>query len=153
MVDKLPPRAQSFASLMTRIRIASKAVVRVADVCAAERDLSNAEMTLLSALSAVGDATVPDVARLRKLKRQSIQATADRLVERGFIKMVKNPSHAKSMLMRTTKQGKAAQRRVDQVAAKSMAEAAKSFKKADLDQAVKLLDDIAAKLESQHPSE
>jgi DNA-binding MarR family transcriptional regulator len=57
--------------------------------------------------------TVASIAREMGITRQSVQRTADRLVERGFAEDVPNPAHARAKLVGVTDTGYDAVRRID----------------------------------------
>ena len=56
--------------------------------------------------------TVPQIARAWWLSRQSVQRVADALVDEGFAAYDDNPDHRRSKLVRITRRGTAALRRI-----------------------------------------
>lgn len=56
--------------------------------------------------------TQAEIARRMGITRQSVQRTANQLVEDGMLAMMPNPSHRKAMLLQPTEQGFAAIRAI-----------------------------------------
>ncbi|MGZ3454499.1 MAG: MarR family winged helix-turn-helix transcriptional regulator [Polyangiales bacterium] len=62
-----------------------------------------------------GALTVPALARARAIRRQSLQPVVDALVADGLVELVENPAHARSRLVRITKQGEALVATLDRI--------------------------------------
>jgi DNA-binding MarR family transcriptional regulator len=54
-----------------------------------------------------GPQTVPELARARVIRRQSLQPVVDGLAEEGLVEWIDNPRHARSRLARITERGEA----------------------------------------------
>lgn len=65
------------------------------------------ERDLLGRLPGIGAASVPQLARLRGVSRQSVQVQIDALVERGWVKRSENPAHKRSPLFSLNERGRA----------------------------------------------
>ena len=62
-----------------------------------------------------GPLTTPAMARLRAIRRQSLQPVVDALVADGLVEPTKNPAHARSPLARLTAAGERLAVRLDRV--------------------------------------
>jgi DNA-binding MarR family transcriptional regulator len=62
---------------------------------------------VLEHLTEFGAQTVPQIAREKAVKRQSIQVLVDQLRHLGLVSVQDNPAHRRSVLIALTKQGKA----------------------------------------------
>ncbi|MEM7137539.1 MAG: MarR family transcriptional regulator [Myxococcota bacterium] len=70
-------------------------------------DLSNGDRWVLERLVAHGEATVPSIARERRVSRQHIQQTVDSLATKGLVERFPNPAHRRSRLVAASGQGRA----------------------------------------------
>ena len=64
-------------------------------------------------LRRLGPHTVPGLARLRQVARQSVQVTVNSLADEGLVELVPNPAHQRSRLVRLTAAGR---HRIDELA-------------------------------------
>lgn len=87
----------------------------VADQIYGEEGQGTSRRGLLRGLARFGPQTVPELARARALRRQSIQPIVDDLAARGLVELVANPRHARSPRVRITTQGTALVARMDRV--------------------------------------
>lgn len=62
-----------------------------------------------------GPLTVPALARVRAVRRQSLQPLVETLVRDGLVKLVDNPAHARSPLVRITTRGALLVERLDRI--------------------------------------
>ncbi len=62
---------------------------------------------MLRLLKTAGPRTVPQLARMRSVTRQRMQALANELAQDGVIEFVPNPDHQRSKLMQLTAHGEA----------------------------------------------
>jgi DNA-binding MarR family transcriptional regulator len=60
---------------------------------------------VLVVLAEEGEGTIPKIARLARLTRQSTQRACKELEQRGDIEMVNNPDHKRAKLIKITEQG------------------------------------------------
>ncbi|MGN6548512.1 MAG: MarR family winged helix-turn-helix transcriptional regulator [Pararhizobium sp.] len=73
----------------------------------AETSLSPADHSVLEALVAEGEMTVPELAAALGLKRQFVQRVVSRLAASGCVERAANPAHRRSFLCRASASGKA----------------------------------------------
>ena len=69
-------------------------------------EMSGGLRSLLRSLDKQGAQTVPQMARGRSVSRQNIQTLVNQLVDAGYIELVENPAHKRSLFVRLTPQGK-----------------------------------------------
>ena len=62
-----------------------------------------------------GAQTVPQLARVRAVRRQTLQPVVDALVRDGLVELRPNPAHARSELARLTRRGEDLVARLDRV--------------------------------------
>jgi DNA-binding MarR family transcriptional regulator len=62
---------------------------------------------MLNTLVNQGPMTVPDIARMRPVSRQHIQALANEMAAEGLVEFIENPRHKRSKLVAATDQGRA----------------------------------------------
>jgi DNA-binding MarR family transcriptional regulator len=70
---------------------------------------------ILRGLLRYGPQTVPDLARARSVRRQTIQPVVDALAAEGLVELVENPAHARSRLVRITSPGVKIVERMDRL--------------------------------------
>jgi DNA-binding MarR family transcriptional regulator len=66
---------------------------------------STARRGVLRGLVRFGAQTVPQMARARAVRRQTLQPVVDALAKGGLVELVPNPEHARSPLVRATRAG------------------------------------------------
>lgn len=103
---------------------------------------------LLRSLKLAGPQTVPQIARSRPVSRQSIQKLANECLEQGFIKLVDNPAHQCSKLLRLTPKGEAILHELNERLAQDSATLTENIDvdAAELQIAVKVLRQLRAQL-------
>jgi len=72
-----------------------------------DKELADPKWNVMTILEHAGPQTVPQIARSRKLSRQSIQNTVNLLHQEGYAEFIENPAHKKSSLVRLTDRGEA----------------------------------------------
>ena len=81
---------------------------------AALEGLTSSRWQVLGAVALAGrPLTVPQIARRMGLTRQSVQASANQLLEEGLVEAAANPDHRRSPLMRLTGRGHSTYARLD----------------------------------------
>lgn len=68
-------------------------------------EMSAGRRGILMGLHRSGPQTVPQMARVRPVSRQHIQALVNPLAEEGYVELVDNPAHKRSRLVRLTPKG------------------------------------------------
>jgi DNA-binding MarR family transcriptional regulator len=68
---------------------------------------------ILRGLVRYGAQTVPELARARSVRRQSMQPVVDELAAAALVELVRNPKHASSKLVRITAKGEAIVTKMD----------------------------------------
>lgn len=119
----------------------------VAEQLAAPAGLTAARWQVLGAVLP-GPLTVAGIARAMGLTRQSVQRTADVLMDLGMLERRHNPSHARSPLMAVTESGLAAVRAIDPQHAVFAARLAEEMGHAELDAALDAMTALSAALEA-----
>ena len=110
-------------------------------------DITAAQRAVLESLSVEGAATVPDLARRKKVTRQHIQILVNSLVQAGRAELVDNPAHRRSALVRISEQGAELFRQVRTREKRVLGPMAKRYGLKDLKLVVALLGDMAGYLE------
>jgi DNA-binding MarR family transcriptional regulator len=77
-----------------------------ADQYLADSGLSAADRAVMEFLYPEEELAVPDIARRYNVSRQHVQATVNSLVQRGLLRMVHNPKHKRSRLVRLSTLGR-----------------------------------------------
>lgn len=115
-------QSTDLARVTTEVRRCFWLLAVVSDEMIADLGLTASLRAVLEHLDAFGPQTVPQIAREKAVKRQSIQALVDRLLELGFVSTKDNPTHRRSVLIGLTPSGKAVFRKVGQREARVLAE-------------------------------
>lgn len=84
-------------------------------------------LTLGAAAVMPGELTVAQVGRMFSFPRQSVQRSANALVEAGLVELVPNPQHKRAPLLRATEEGTRVQRASEQQARRLSASLAGKF--------------------------
>lgn len=91
--------------------------------------------------------TVAGIARVMGLARQSVQRTADLLVEQGMLERLPNPAHRRAPLMTVTDAGLAAVRAINPQHAEFAERLSKAMGHAELDAALDAMTALSTALE------
>lgn len=124
-------------------------LLEAGDRLTADHGLTSARWQVLGAI-ALSDRplTVPQIARRMGLTRQSVHATVDRLARSGLLELVRNDDHRRSQLVRLTPAGERAYRALDRDQADWVGELTRGIRRADLETARRILDELIGRLES-----
>jgi len=106
-VPRYSPQALAFIRLVLEVFRLNGTVLEAGDALTRPLGLTAARWQVLGALDDE-PRTVPEVARIRGLARQSVQRTADRLATDGLLVFLDNPEHKRSRLMAQTQAGREA---------------------------------------------
>jgi len=88
------------------IRRVFRAMAAMADRYLEDSGLSAADRAVMEFLYPEEALAVPDIARRYNVSRQHVQATVNSLVQRGLLRMVDNPKHKRSRLVRLSALGR-----------------------------------------------
>jgi len=103
---------------------------------------------ILRGLVRYGPQTVPELARARKVKRQSLQPVVDALVAEGVVDLRDNPRHARSRLVAVTRAGAEIVARMDRVDARVLEAVGAGMARRDLRAAAVTLERVRSRFET-----
>jgi DNA-binding MarR family transcriptional regulator len=94
---------------------------------------------VLRRLQRYGPQTVPELARAKAIRRQSVQPVVDGLVAEGLVDLVANPRHVRSQLVRLTASGAQLVSRMDRIDDVTLAAVSRGISTVQLTQAASTL--------------
>jgi DNA-binding MarR family transcriptional regulator len=112
-------------------------------------EISGGLRGILRGLDKSGQQTVPQMARVRAVSRQHVQALVNQLVEERLVELVPNPAHKRSPLARLTPQGKKAVDEMNRNEAKLLSKADLSVTEEEMREAAETLRTVRAYFESE----
>ena len=115
-------RATDLYRTITGIRRCFWLLATVSDEMLADLGLTASLRAVLEHLDEFGPQAVPQIAREKSVKRQSIQALVDRLLALGLVRSEDNPAHRRSVLIALTPKGAAAFRGIRRREAERLSE-------------------------------
>ena len=115
--------------------------------------ITAAMWTVLEILHERDAQTVPQIARLRNVTRQHIQALADKLLACGLVSMHENPNDRRSPLLRLTEQGEAVFGRMRARELGVLTEMGRVLGDCDVDLALATLDTLRVYLDKRRTEE
>jgi DNA-binding MarR family transcriptional regulator len=92
--------------------------------------------------------TVPQIARRMGLTRQSVHATASRLLDDGLLERVPNADHRRSPLLALTESGRATYAAIDRRQVEWVNDLAGGISAAELETTARVLDELSRRLAS-----
>ncbi|MBI4820959.1 MAG: MarR family transcriptional regulator [Deltaproteobacteria bacterium] len=110
---------------------------------------SLARRGLLRGLERYGARTVPQLAKARSVRRQTLQPVVDELTADGLVELVDNPDHARSKLVRITPAGRAIVERMDRADVKVLEAVGAGLSEPDLKHAAETLRAVRARFEAE----
>jgi len=129
-------------ALFHRLRSAAEAVH-------GEGELSAARRGVLKGLARLGPQTVPQMANLRPVSRQHIQAIVDRLAHDRLVETIPNPAHKRSVLVRLTARGRTAVKDIARRETALLASLGSGLSPAEIERATAVLRTFRARLEER----
>ena len=108
----LSAAALAFSEIVIEVFRVNGLALAAGDRLARPAELSSARWQVLGVVDH-GPATVASVARTMGLTRQSVQLTANALVESGLVELIDNPDHRTARLIAITAAGRRALRKVE----------------------------------------
>ncbi|HEY3022433.1 MAG TPA: MarR family transcriptional regulator [Actinomycetota bacterium] len=143
------PTGEAATELILSTFRANGLLLDAGDLLSADEGLTSARWQVIGAIAvAERQVTVPQIARRMGLTRQSVHATVNRLVRDGFLELVPNADHRRSSLVRLTVSGSAKYEAIDARQAAWINRLARGIRRADLETARKVLDDLCRRLEA-----
>jgi DNA-binding MarR family transcriptional regulator len=121
----------------------------VADQLHGADGLSTAQRGILRGLVRYGPQTVPELARARSVRRQTIQPVVDELEAAGLVELSKNPQHARSRLVRIRPRGVAIVERMDTVDRRVLAGVGVGLERRHIEIAVSTLRTVRERFETK----
>ena len=103
-MNELNPNGAALTELLLEVFRANRVFLDAGDELAAPAGISSARWQVLGVVEH-GASPVAHVARTMGLTRQSVQQTADGLVQDGFVEFADNPHHRRAKLLRITRRG------------------------------------------------
>ncbi len=91
--------------LFNEVRLLFNTLVHTGEQLHDDSDMTMPRRAVLEHLLKQGPATVPAIARARRVTRQHIQALVNPLLQEGLVERVENPAHRRSKLIRLTAAG------------------------------------------------
>jgi DNA-binding MarR family transcriptional regulator len=129
---------------------ANGAFLGAGDGLAEGEGLTSARWQVLGAIAvAERPLTVPQIARRMGLARQSVHATANRLLEDGLLEQIPNTDHRRSPMLDMTESGLAVYAAVDRRQAEWVNRLAHRIPRADLETTARVLDELSRRLLSE----
>jgi len=92
-------------ALINEVRLLYQSLVQIGDELHAGSNISMGMRAVLEYLERNGDATVPHIARSRRVTRQRIQALVNALAQQRLVEAVTNPASKRSPLITLTRVG------------------------------------------------
>ena len=91
--------------LINEVRVLYQSLVQVGEAIHAGSNISMGMRAVLEYLDRNGDATVPQMARARRVSRQRIQTLVNALLQMDLVKSISNPASKRSALITLSKTG------------------------------------------------
>jgi DNA-binding MarR family transcriptional regulator len=104
--------ASAIEDLVDEVRLLFHALVQRGDELHAEEAVTMGMRAILELLDRSGPASVPAMARARRVSRQHVQALVNPLLDLGYVSKAPNPAHKRSPLIRLTRPGEETIRRM-----------------------------------------
>lgn len=128
----MPDKVKDLTRVITGVRRCFWLLGAVSDEMIADLGVTASLRAVLEHLHEFGAQTVPQIAREKAVKRQSIQALVDQLRSLGLASVQDNPTHRRSVLVAMTPEGKALFRKIQARESRLLAELGESLGASDL---------------------
>ena len=135
------------ADLLKEIRINYQLLKKGVEFVHKGSDLSVGVRGIIEIISDQGAMTVPHLAKLRHMSRQSIQVMVDQMQKVGWVETKPNPFHKKSSLIELTDEGKKAFKNMQDQEIKHMKKLDIDVPQKKLEEALKLVEHINKKID------
>jgi DNA-binding MarR family transcriptional regulator len=134
------------AELLKEIRVNYQLLKKGVEFVHKGTDLSIGVRGIIEILYDQGGMTVPHLAKIRHLSRQSVQVMVDQMIENGWVETKPNPFHKKSMIIELTDEGKKAYKNMQEQEIKHMKKLDIDIPQKKLEEALKLMEHINNKI-------
>lgn len=138
---------QAATRVILSIFRANGVILGAGDRLTAAEGLTSARWQVLGAIAVAERAlTIPQIARRMGVTRQSVHATANRLVADGLLERLPNVDHRRSPVLDLTDAGRAAYGAIDERQIRWVNRLARRIPRADLETASRVLDELSRRL-------
>ncbi|MCC6158656.1 MAG: MarR family transcriptional regulator [Deltaproteobacteria bacterium] len=138
----------SAEKLFDEVRLLWHALVKSGEEIHADGTISPGIRAVLEHVERHGPASVPHIARARRVTRQHIQGLVNDLVASGLARIEDNPVHRRSGLVRSTDAGTAALTKMRRREAEFLASRGLNVNSAKIERAAKTLRRVRERLEA-----
>ncbi|MDA1074287.1 MAG: helix-turn-helix domain-containing protein [Proteobacteria bacterium] len=145
MKSKSSRRGVQAQRLINEVRLTYQSLVQIGERLHAGSSLSLGMRAVLEYLQTHSAATVPDIARARRVTRQRIQTLVNQLIDLDLVSPTANPASLRSPLITLTEGGRSSIQAMQQVEGRLLEAMAVSA--ADLARAAAILADVRTGLE------
>ncbi len=145
----MPGKAKDLARVIAGVRRCFWLLSSVSDEILADLGLTASLRAVLEHLNEFGPQTVPQIAREKSVRRQSIQALVNRLQSSGLVSLRDNPNHLRSVLVAMTPEGKAVFRKIQARETPLLAELAEALHASDFETTAETLASLRIALQSR----
>ncbi len=135
------------ADLLKEIRINYQLLKKGVEFVHKGSDLSVGVRGVIEILNDQGGMTVPHLAKIRHLSRQSVQVMVDQMIKLGWAETKPNPFHKKSMIIELTGEGKKAFKNMQDQEITQMKKLDIDIPAKKLEEALKLVEHINKKID------
>jgi DNA-binding MarR family transcriptional regulator len=136
-------------SLLNEVRLLWHVLVQTGERLLADQPVTLALRAVLEFLDRNGPATVPGIARSRRVSRQHIQTIVNDLLGKGLVALRDNPAHRRSAHVELTGPGRQLISGIRRLEARFLSEHAFSVADKDLNRARKVLRSVRRTLEGK----
>lgn len=144
----MPDKSKDLARVIAGVRRCFWLLGAVSDEMIADLGVTASLRAVLEHLHEFGAQTVPQIAREKAVKRQSIQALVDQLRGLGLVSVRDNPTHRRSVLVATTSEGRALFRKIETREARVLAALGETLSAGDLATTAATLTSLRAALKA-----
>lgn len=133
--------------LIDEVRLLWNSLVQRGEALHADEPVTMGMRAVLEFLARQGPASVPNIARSRRVTRQHIQVLVNELQDEGCVSLAENPAHRRSPLVRLTDRGRRTLARMSRREAEVLSAAPIPASPARLDRAARTLRAVRQALE------
>jgi DNA-binding MarR family transcriptional regulator len=149
MAERTPTGEAATEVILSTFR-ANGLLLASGDLLGANDGLTSARWQVMGAIAlAERPLTVPQIARRMGITRQSVHATAKRLVADGLVEFAPNVDHRRSQLVRLTELGKRRYAALDRRQVEWVNRLALGIKRSELETTARVLAELSARLEGE----